>query len=418
MVPLPYADGLIARAGNGWVNLTWTPTLGAASYNVKRSTVPGGPYSMLGSEVFATSYTDMSVTNGQMYYYVFSAVNAGTESAYSSEVHALPAAIPNFSFEAPGISDYAYNPGGGSWTFSGASGNGSGILANGSDFGNPNAPDGAQAAFIQAYGTISQTLYGFVPGTVYTITYSTAQRSGYNQLGGESWNVLIDNQVIQTNTSSGASYADTTATFTATATTHILGFVGTDLATGDNTVFIDDVRISPSIQARASSVTLASPANNTGFLAGTTIHLVATVATNGDTINGVQFYANGTNLIGQAAMAPYTCSWANVPTGAYSLAAGVVFNGGGVANSTAVNITVTNWPPAIGNIGFVSAAQQLTISGTGQPGQACVLLGATNLVPPIIWVPVVTNIADSSGNFSFTNLPTASTQEFYRILGN
>jgi alpha-L-rhamnosidase len=415
IVPMLYADGLIARAGNGWVDLNWTPTLGAASYNVKRSTVSGGPYTNLESLVFATSYTDMAVTNGQTYYYVFSAVNAGAESANSSEVHVLPAAIPNFSFETPGVSDYAYNPAGGSWTFSGASGNGSGILANGSDFGNPNAPDGAQAAFIQAYGMISQTLYGFVPGTAYTITYSTAQRSGYNQPGGESWNVLIDNQVIQTNITSSASYADTTAAFTATATTHTLGFVGTDLATGDNTVFIDDVRISPSIQARAASVTLASPANNTGFLAGATINLVATVVTNGDTINGVQFYANGTNFIGQAAMAPYIYSWANVPTGTYSLAAGMVFNGGGVANSTAVNITVTNWPPAIGNIGFVSAEQQLTISGTGQPGQACVLLGATNLVPPIIWVPVVTNIADSSGNFSFTNLPVTNAQAFYRV---
>ena len=418
IVPLPYVGGLVARAGNGWVGLNWTPTPGASSYNVKRSTVSGGPYTVLASPVFAANHTDMVVTNGHTYYYVVSAVVAGVESPNSAEVFALPAGIPNFSFEAPQTGDYAYDPVGGSWTFSGASGNGSGILANGSGFSNPNAPDGSQAAFVQAYGTISQTLLGFVPGTVYTITYSAAQRSGDNQHGGESWNVLIDNHVIQTNAPGGTSYATYTASFTATATTHVLGFAGTDLATGDNTVFIDDVQISPSIQPPPAAVTLASPANNTGFPSGATVNLAATVVANGDTINGVQFYANATNLIGQAAQAPYTCSWTNVPAGAYGLVAIVGFNGGGVANSTAVNITVTNWPPVVGNIGFASAAQQLTISGTGQPGQACVLLGATNLVPPVIWWPVMTNVADGAGNLTFTNVPVVNLQEFYRISGN
>ncbi len=111
-----------------------------------------------------------------------------------------------------------------------------------------------------------------MPGTAYSITYSTAQRSGYNQPGGESWNVLIDNEVIQTNNTSGASYADTTATFTATATTHTLSFVGTDLVTGDNTVFIDNVRITPSLKPLISAVTLNSPANNAGFLSSSTVN--------------------------------------------------------------------------------------------------------------------------------------------------
>jgi len=417
IVPLPYASGLSARAGNGWVSLNWTVTPGTTSYKVKRSTVSGGPYTVLSSQVFTAGYTDMAVTNDQTYYYVFSAVNAGVESANSSEVSASPANIPNFSFETPLVGDYAYNPTGGSWTFTGASPNGSGILANGSGFGNPNAPDGSQAAFIEEYGTISQILYGFVPGTIYSITYSTAQRTSYNQPGGESWNVLIDNQVIQTNTTSSGSYADITATFTATATTHTLSFVGTDLVTGDNTVFIDNVRISPTIQPLLSSVTLTSPANNASFPTGSTVNLLATVVTNGNIINGVQFYANETNLVGPASSAPYACSWTNVPAGAYSLVANVMFNGGAIASSAAVNITVTNPPPVLGNIGFTSNGQQLTISGAGQPGYAYILVGTTNLVPPIVWFPVMTNMADSSGSISFTNLPTTNALEFYRISG-
>jgi alpha-L-rhamnosidase len=418
IAPLPYASGLIARAGNGWVSLKWTASPGAASYNVKRSTIPGGPYTVLSSQVFAASYTDMGVTNGQTYYYVFSAVNAGVESGDSSEVFASPANIPNFSFETPLVGDYSYNPSGGSWTFAGTSPNGSGILANGSGFGNPNSPDGLQAAFVQEHGAISQTLYGFVPGTVYSITYSTAQRSGYNQPGGESWNVLIDNQVIQTNATSGASYADTTATFTATAATHTLSFVGTDLVGGDNTVFIDNVRISPTIQPLLSSVTLTSPANKADFLSSSSVNLAVTVVTNGNIINGVQFYANTTNLVGQSATAPYACSWTNVPAGAYSLVACVMFNGGAVASSAAVNIAVTNPPLVLGSIGFVSDWQHLAISGVGQPGYTYILVGTTNLVPPVIWVPVMTNAADSSGNISFMSLPITNKQEFYRISGN
>ena len=414
----PVPNGLSAQAGNGWVGLNWTPTPGAASYDVKRATVSGGPYNVLSSPVYGTSYTDMAVTNGQTYYYVISAASAGAESSNSGEVYAVPSGIANFSFETPRVAGYAYDLTGGSWIFSGASPDGSGILADGSAFGNPNAPDGSQAGFVQEYGTISQTLSGFVPGTVYTITYAAAQRSGDNQNGGESWNVLIDGKVIQTNAPGGTSYTTYTARFTATATTHKLGFAGTDLATGDNTVYLDDVQISPSIQPQPAAVSLTSPANNAAFLAASTLPLAAAVVTNGDIISGVQFYANTTNLIGQATKAPYTAAWTNVPAGTYQITAVVKFNGGGVAGSPAVTVTVTNPPPVLGGIGYAAAAQTLSIAATGQPGGAYVLVGATNLVPPVVWLPVLTNVADGAGNISFTNLPTGNAQEFYRISGN
>src|SRR6201999_4208987 len=111
------------------------------------------------------------------------------------------------------------------------------------------------------------------------------------------------------------------------------------------------VRISPPLQSEPSSVTLISPASNSSFLSSGTVNLAATVVTNGNTINGVQFYANVTNLIGQTA-APYNFSWTNVPAGDYSLTARVVFNGGGIADSVAANIIVTNSPPMISQIGL------------------------------------------------------------------
>ncbi len=102
--------------------------------------------------------------------------------------------VTNSGFETPslGAGNYQYNLSGGSWTFGGSPGNGSGIVANGSGFNNPDVPQGGQAAFVQGDGTISQTISGLVPGTIYTITFSAAQRPGNAQ----TWNVKIDNAVI------------------------------------------------------------------------------------------------------------------------------------------------------------------------------------------------------------------------------
>ena len=192
-----------------------------------------------------------------------SAVNGSGEGANSAQVSVIPqgSTATVFGFETPSIgSGNRYNPLGGPWTFSGASPNGSGIIANGSAFGNPAAPEGVQAAFVQEYGTVSQTLSGFVPGTNYTITYSAAQRSGNAQ----TWNVTIDGTVIKSNTPSSSSYTTMTANFTASAGTHTLAFVGTDIATGDNTVFIDNVKIVPPLgPPSAVPMGLAATAANT-----------------------------------------------------------------------------------------------------------------------------------------------------------
>lgn len=83
--------GLTATAGNAQVALSWTASSGAASYNVKRSTTTGGPYSTVSSPS-ATNYTDTGVTNGTTYYYVVSAVNSSGESANSAQASATPSA--------------------------------------------------------------------------------------------------------------------------------------------------------------------------------------------------------------------------------------------------------------------------------------------------------------------------------------
>ena len=82
--------GLTATAGNAQVTLAWSAVTGAASYNVKRATISGGPYTTIAGSVTTTGYIDSSVTNGTTYYYVVAAVTPGGESANSAQVTATP----------------------------------------------------------------------------------------------------------------------------------------------------------------------------------------------------------------------------------------------------------------------------------------------------------------------------------------
>ena len=66
--------------------ISWDPSAGATGYNVKRSTVSGGPYTTLAGNIGNTSYIDTTAVPGTTYYYVVSAVNASGESGNSQEV--------------------------------------------------------------------------------------------------------------------------------------------------------------------------------------------------------------------------------------------------------------------------------------------------------------------------------------------
>ncbi|NBI31136.1 hypothetical protein ERL59_19570 [Chengkuizengella sp. YPA3-1-1] len=89
-------SGFMAILGSSEVQLRWDASISAESYNIKRSTSVGGPYTIIVNDITKTSYTDTTVENGTTYYYVVSAVNSSGESENTNEVSATPVlAIPN-----------------------------------------------------------------------------------------------------------------------------------------------------------------------------------------------------------------------------------------------------------------------------------------------------------------------------------
>jgi glucuronoarabinoxylan endo-1,4-beta-xylanase len=94
------------------------------------------------------------------------------------------------------------------------------------------------------------------------------------------------------------------------------------------------------------AVQITSPTNGAVFAANASIPLAASASDPDGTVARVEFFAGATKL-GEATNAPWSLTWSNAPAGVYSLTATATDNGGAVANSAAVPITVGTVNPAI-----------------------------------------------------------------------
>ena len=81
--------GLTAMpASSSQINLAWGDQVNVTSYNLKRSTNNGGPYTTIAAGVKGLTYSDAGLTSSTTYYYVVSAVNGGGESGDSAQASA------------------------------------------------------------------------------------------------------------------------------------------------------------------------------------------------------------------------------------------------------------------------------------------------------------------------------------------
>ena len=83
----------IAQAATQQAKLTWTAVSGATSYVVERKTGVSGTYTVLASPT-AVTYTDPNLTQGTVFVYRVSAMNAVGTGVPSDEVSTATAGIP------------------------------------------------------------------------------------------------------------------------------------------------------------------------------------------------------------------------------------------------------------------------------------------------------------------------------------
>ena len=101
-----------AKSTTGYVALDWDAAAGAVSYNVKRATTSGGPYTIIGT-CGATVYSDTTAVSGTTYYYVVSGLNStGLEGGDSPEVSASLAASGTLNRASGGSASDSYNTSG------------------------------------------------------------------------------------------------------------------------------------------------------------------------------------------------------------------------------------------------------------------------------------------------------------------
>ena len=84
-------SGLTGVAGDGSIDLNWSAASGATGYSIKRSISSGSGYATI-ANTNSLSFSDSSLSNGTLYYYVVSAMNDVGESADSAEVGVRPLA--------------------------------------------------------------------------------------------------------------------------------------------------------------------------------------------------------------------------------------------------------------------------------------------------------------------------------------
>jgi hypothetical protein len=187
---------------------------------------------------------------GQYWVVVSNSGGSATSNTVSLTVNTVVGNIlQDAGFESPNVGtgsygDFQYDPSGVAWNFSGNAG----VAGNGSGFtsGNPNAPEGTQVGFLQSTGAFSQTVN--LQAGSYEISFQAAQRANWG--GAQSFQVLVDGQVVSTFSNLSSSYTGfTTNAFGVAAGNHTITFQGLDPDGGDDTAFVDQVQINASVSS-------------------------------------------------------------------------------------------------------------------------------------------------------------------------
>jgi len=173
-----------------------------------------------------------------------------------------PVTIDNHNFETPNVGGFLYNPSGASWTF-----NSAGIDRDtGTWYSTIAGHEGAQAAFIQINGSISQTVNVGTAG-LYEIKFQAQGRGGafgpcgiFVQVDGITYATYPASSISQ------AAWIEYVVTADLTAGAHTLAFVCNNTLGGDKSVCVDNIRMTQPTGSGALPATTAVNLNNSGVM--------------------------------------------------------------------------------------------------------------------------------------------------------
>ena len=165
--------------------------------------------------------------------------------------------------------------------------------------------------------------------------------------------------------------------------------------------------------AVAANPTQVAPLSDQSVMIGQPFTFTLTV-TNGTGPFTYQWQLNGTN-IARATNSSYTiATTALANAGTYSVVVSGMVGTAGSSAALTVLIPLQNFRvSALNGTNGIRLLAQLA----GAASYPYILQAATNLTPPVNWQPVITNAADTNGNWQFLDTNLNAGQKFYRALG-
>ncbi len=257
---------------------------------------------------------------------------------------------------------------------------------------------------------LSQTI-PTVPGQNYLLSFWLV-----NPVGGAGQQFLVNwntnststNQIYFVNNPGVLAWQEVALVVQATDPSATLQFGAENLPDGFG---LDDIDLIPVF----APVFTAQPATNLIVMAGGTA--VFSAAASGSAPLACQWCENGTNLTdgsGLSGTATTNLTLTDVTTNSTANYTLVITNAYGSITSSVAALTVI-LPPGITGVG-ANPDGSVTLSLAGSPGFSYVLESTTNFVSGDGWLPVATNVFDTTGVWQFNDVSAATfPQRFYRL---
>jgi hypothetical protein len=99
LLPAAPANLTATAVSSSQINLSWSSGAGAGGYNVRQALAPGGPYTLVATNVPTLGFTNTGLSAGTIYYYSVTSTNAYGEStnAINGSAETVSTTVPQIS---------------------------------------------------------------------------------------------------------------------------------------------------------------------------------------------------------------------------------------------------------------------------------------------------------------------------------